>query len=147
MTTNLTMAASGGMSYADRITSGRLRLASRLAVGAADLYVAGATAYGPAEGALSGIMPWASGVAAAGHAIYGIVKVFTETTDHYDSKRGGFVAEWVPRPAKDYAVGSGHLVTAAGFAALAFGLGPWALPIIGIGQATALIGEMVGREG
>lgn len=131
-------AASG--SYGERLQSNRLKMAGRLAVGGVDVYTAAATALAPAESTLSKVMPWAAGVAAAGHALYGITQVFTET--RYD-KHGE--ETWDPRPGKDYAVGSGHLITAAGFATLAFGLGPWALPILAIGQATTLLGEFVGR--
>ena len=132
-------------SYGAKVQKARLHMAARLAVGGVDLYTAGATAFAPAESTLKAVMPWMSGVAAVGHAIYGIAKVATDTREEY-LRDHGYVKEWNARPPKDYAVGSGHLITAAGFASLAFGLGPWALPIIAIGQATSLAGEIVGRD-
>lgn len=139
-----TLSAVTAGSYGAKVQKAKLHMAARLAVGGVDLYTAGATAFAPAEGALKSVMPWMSGVAAVGHAIYGISKVATDIKEDYESSR--FVKSWNARPAKDYAVGTGHLITAAGFGALAFGLGPWALPILAIGQATALAGEIVGRE-
>lgn len=140
-----TLSAVTAGSYGAKVQKAKLHMAARLAVGGVDLYTAGATAFAPAEGALKSVMPWMSGVAAVGHAIYGVTKVATDTREDYVSNLG-YVKSWKARPAKDYAVGTGHLITAAGFGALAFGLGPWALPILAIGQATSLAGEIVGRE-
>lgn len=140
-----TLSAAAAGSYGSKIQKAKLHMAARLAVGGVDLYTAGATAFAPAESALKSVMPWMSGVAAVGHGIYGLTKVYTGVNEEYHSNVG-YVKEWEARPAKDYAVGTGHLLTAAGFGALAFGLGPWALPIIALGQATSLAGEIVGRD-
>lgn len=140
-----TLSAVAAGSYGSKIQKAKLHMAARLAVGGVDLYTAGATAFAPAESTLSSVMPWMSGVAAVGHGIYGLTKVATDTSEDYVTNVG-YVKEWNARPAQDYAVGTGHLITAAGFGALAFGLGPWALPLLAIGQITSLAGEIVGRE-
>ncbi len=120
--------------YADEQRGRRYQSMGKLALGAADIYVAGATAFA-SEGALSSIMPIMSGVAAAYHGIRGIGQLWTE-----NDYRG-----WQFRTPQSYATGTGNLIMAAGFASLAFGLGPWALPIIGIGQAAVLAGDHFGQ--
>ncbi|MEW6283370.1 MAG: hypothetical protein AB1758_32475, partial [Candidatus Eremiobacterota bacterium] len=104
---------------------------------------AGATAFAPATSTLGAVMPWISGAAAIFHGVQGIRQVWTETDDSYYSDTRGQLKYRTPR---EYAVGAGNLITAGGFAALAFGLGPWALPIIAIGQAAALAGQHFGRD-
>lgn len=128
--------AAGGTTYADEQRGRRYQSAGKLALGAADLYVAGATAFG-GGGPLGEIMPWMSGAAAAYHGIQGLRQVWTES---------GYSSGWQYRTSGEYATGTGNLIMAAGFASLAFGLGPWGLPIIAIGQAAVLAGDYYGQK-
>jgi hypothetical protein len=119
---------SSASTYADQKRGNRYQSAGKLALGAADLYIAGATAFAN-TGTLGEIMPWMSGAAAVYHGIKGISQVY---------------AEYGERTPQEYATGTGNFIMAAGFGALAFGLGPWALPIIAIGQAAVLAGDHYG---
>lgn len=127
--------SAAGNTYAEQQRGRRYETASKLALGAADLYVAGATAFAQ-TGGLSEIMPYMSGAAALYHGVKGIAGIWTEPPSYGDYNY---------KTSQQYAVGTGNLIMAAGFASLAFGLGPWALPIIGIGQAAVLAGDHFGR--
>lgn len=120
--------------YSERQQSRKYDMAKKVALGAADVYVAGATAMAPAGSTLSTIMPWMSGAAGVFHAIQGFAAL-----------------KWYPDASGEVtsqarAMGTGNLITAGGFGALAFGFGIWALPIIAIGQITCLAGQHFGRD-
>ncbi|MBM3461729.1 MAG: hypothetical protein FJX76_06465 [Armatimonadetes bacterium] len=102
-----------------------------VALATADAYAAASVTILPPAGAFEVVTPWIGGVAAVAHGIYGASQVFS---DSYD------------RSALMTARGCGHLITAAGFATLAFGLGAYALPIIAIGETTRIAATLVGRE-
>lgn len=127
--------SAAGNTYAEEQRGRRYQTVGKLALGAADMYVAGATAFAGA-GTMGEIMPFMSGAAAAYHGIKGLAGVFTSPPDY---------GNWGFKTPQQYAVGTGNLIMAAGFASLAFGLGPWALPIIGIGQAAVLAGDHFGQ--
>lgn len=126
--------SAAGSTYADEQRGRRYQAAGKLALGAADMYVAGATAFAH-TGALGEIMPFMSGAAAAYHGIKGLANIWTESS----------YSGWNFKSSQQYAVGTGNLIMAAGFGMLAFGLGPWALPVIGIGQAAVLAGDYYGQ--
>lgn len=102
-----------------------------VAVAAADVYAAASVTIIPATSGIQAATPWLGGVAAVTHAIYGATQIFHE---------------YEPATSLQIARGCGHFITAAGFAALAGGLGPWALPIIAIGETTRIVATAVGHE-
>ena len=102
-----------------------MALAPQVAMATADVY-AGSTPFFPTH---SGF-PVVDGVLAAGHVVYGLVKAGNANGDYtIDRKAMG--------------QGVGHLITGAGFAGLAAGVGAWALPLIFIGEATRLAATMI----
>ncbi|MBI3926347.1 MAG: hypothetical protein HY319_12470 [Armatimonadetes bacterium] len=133
-------AASGspGTPYRDRIRSGRFNTATQLALGAADLYVAAAGAFGEAT-VLAPYAPTMAGIVAAGHGVFGAFQAFPHWTDRYPH-------QWEPREPRRSAVGVGHLIAAGGFAALALGAGVWALPLVAIGEGAILTAKYLTRD-
>ncbi|MEW6277957.1 MAG: hypothetical protein AB1758_04990 [Candidatus Eremiobacterota bacterium] len=138
--TQANAAASGSSgSYSERVATGRLKGAIYAGVGALDLYAAGATTLAPAESAFGKMGPWVCGVMAAGHAIYSVIKLGF-TFDEYD---GPTFKERTPA---DRLAGLGHAITALGFAGLTFGMGPMALPLVGIGEIAAVAGDWMSSQ-
>lgn len=138
-----------GTPYSERRLQAALRMAPRVALTTADLYVAGVTTLGiPAAStfgtssflgahlqstaaAAGSALPFVNGALAVGHGISGLVHLFSDSD--YNA-----TANFVK--AKKLA-GVGELITAAGFAGQAFGFGPWALPITLIGLGTSVAGQ------
>lgn len=145
----ITMAAS--TPFSERRMQAVLRVAPRVAVGAADLYVSGVTTIGiPAAASMqgtgfvtgqlaqtaqaaAGALPFVNGALAVGHGISGLVHLFSDS-DY------GATAQF--QKAKKL-TGVGELLTGLGFAGQAFGFGPWALPITLIGLTTAMAGQVL----
>jgi hypothetical protein len=135
-----TLYSQSGASYADRLRANRLAFAAKMAIGAADVYTACAGAVSPVGSVVHRTVPIMSGIAAAGHAIYGVTKMMDDVErDYY-----GYVKARYPKTPAEKAVGMGHVVTAAGFAMLACGMGLYALPVIALGEATALLADKMG---
>jgi hypothetical protein len=103
-----------------------------VALAAADVYAAASVTVLPPASAFQAATPWIGGVAAIGHAIYAGTQIFA------DSYNGPTTLQT--------ARGCGHLITAAGFATLAFGLGVYALPIIALGEVTRIVTTSIGKE-
>ena len=106
----------------------------QVALAGADIYAGAATCLLPAGGAVQSALPIVSGVVAVGHGIYGLTHVWPR--DRYDPQH----------TSGEIARGVGHLVTAVGFGALAAGLGPYALPIIALGEAARVGATFIARE-
>ncbi len=137
-TQNLTLrtAASPG-SYSAEKKAKRLKLAGKVAIGAADAYVSAVSVFNPE----ASYAPWFGGAMAVGHLAMGYIEGRTHDTDYYGDRKHGFS----DRP-RDKAVALGHLVTAVGFASMAFGSGALGVPLVGLGQAAVLGAEFLSRD-
>jgi len=127
-------ANSGGGSYKQQRTDRILTVMPHLALATADVYAAAAVTVLPSVSRLQVATPWVCGAAGAIHGIYGITQWASESSTSSKER------------ALQIARGWGHVITAAGYAGLAFGLGPWGLPIIAIGEATRLAAAIIGRD-
>jgi len=116
--------ASGG-NYAQQQRDELLNRVPRLAFDVMDAYVGGVRALAPLSETASKVMAVGSVVMAVGHAGFGISRlvVAADSEDHSAKLR-------------NRAIGIGDFVTALGYVGLAAGMGPWALPLVGIGMAT-----------
>lgn len=139
---SLRAGSSSNTTYRDRVRSERFGMATQLALGAADVYVATTGAFA-AETVLGQYTPAMAGIMAAGHAIYGLNRAFPESVDGYYSSTPD---HWRPREPGRTAVGVGHLITGFGFAALAMGAGGWSLPLIAIGEGSILMGKHLVKQ-
>lgn len=101
-----------------------LKACPRVAVDALDVYVAGVSAFGSLSQTVRGLANVSTGVAAAGHGISGLAHLAASATDDRMVSL------------RYRAMGIGEFVTALGFVGMTAGMGPWALPLIGIGMAT-----------
>lgn len=131
--------AAGLMTYANNYKQQQrdrlMAVVPQVALAATDVYAGAATSLLPEGGAMADALPIVAGAVAVGHGIYGLTQIWPRDTYYY------------PAHTKlELARGVGHLVTAAGFAALAFGLGAYALPIIGIGEVARVSATLIGRE-
>ncbi len=123
-------------SLSEALKSQEVKMAGHLGAAAVDTYVASLPFWQPAAAYTPALAGWM----AAGHAAYGVFRAFPLTTNYW--------GELVPRdiPKRDLAVGVGHLITAGGLAGMAAGLGPVAVPVIAVGQVTALLGEFLSKD-
>ncbi|MGE0495323.1 MAG: hypothetical protein AB7S38_39320 [Vulcanimicrobiota bacterium] len=123
-------------SFSEAVKSQQMKVAGNLAVAGADAYVGALGILKPE----AGYAPVMAGWMAAGHAAYGIYRAWPFGTD----RSGDPIL--VDKAPKDLAVGVGHLITAAGLAGMAAGAGPVAVPVIALGQLTALGGEYLTKD-
>lgn len=119
-----------GVPYSQRRKDAVVKSLPQLALSTVDSYVAAATAFpglgfGPAE-ASSTPFRVLSGALAVTHAINGYARTQIET--HSLVEKRSQQAQCV-----------GEFITAAGFAGLTLGLGPWAVPLVGLGTLTTNI--------
>lgn len=130
------VAASGSgstQSYSDRVRTGRLKTAVYAGVGALDVYAASASALAPAGSVFKNAGPYVCGALAVGHALYAAHNVL-----RWDDYNEWFKAD---RPPQRQLIALGHAITALGFAGMAFGAGPMALPLVALGEAAGVVGE------
>lgn len=131
------MISNGLMTYATNFNQQQkdrmMAVVPQVALAGADLYAGAATCLLPTATALKDALPIVAGAVALGHAAYGVKTL------------------WPPgryQPANtslQVARGVGHVITAAGFGALALGLGSYALPVIVIGETARIAATFVGR--
>lgn len=135
---NLTLrtAASPG-SYSAEKKAKRLKMAGKVAIGAADAYVSALSVLNPE----ASYAPWFGGVMAVGHAAMGIMESRNKETNYWGRRQGGLS----DRP-RDKAVALGHMVTAVGFASMAFGSGAMGVPLVALGQTAVLTAEFLSRD-
>jgi hypothetical protein len=118
----------GEIPYSQRKRDEFLARIPRLAADGVDAYVAGLSLHMPDLGHIPvagwRAMPFLNGGLALAHGIYGATRLFSNHSD--DPLAQG----------RARTMGVGELLTAAGFAGLAFGLGLWALPLLAIGEVT-----------
>lgn len=120
-------------SYSDRVRTSRLKTAVYAGVGALDVYAATASTLAPDGSVFKSMGPWVCGALAVGHAVYGLhnclqVDTYNETLS-------------VNRPPQRNLIALGHGITALGFAGMAFGAGPMALPLVALGEVAGVVGE------
>lgn len=140
MTAPQAAASSSGStpSYSDRVRTTRLKGAIYAGVGALDVYAAAASSLAPDGSVFKSMGPWVCGALAAGHAIYGLSNAL-----RYDDYNETFRAD---RPAQRNLIALGHGITALGFAGMAFGAGPMALPLVALGEVAGVVGEYLNSK-
>lgn len=116
--------AAGG-NYAQQQRDELLNKVPRLAFDAMDAYVGGVRAFAPLSETAGTVMTVGSVVMAVGHAGFGITRLVVAADSENHSEK-----------LRNRAIGIGDFVTALGYVGLAAGMGPWALPLLGIGMAT-----------
>lgn len=117
------MRVDNSLPYSERKLQTTANHVGRAVADVADAYVTGLTIMQPNT---SGVM-WLDIGMGVGHAAYGInrlLKAGDEKSTKYESQR-----------AVTQAFGEGLQV--AGYAGLAFGMGPWALPIVALGAVVS----------
>lgn len=118
--------AGSGPNYSQQQRDAILRKVPRLAFDALDAYVGGVRAFAPLAETASTVMTVGSAVMGVGHAGYAVTRLFvaSDTEDRSEKLRYRAIAV-------------GDFVTALGYVGLAAGMGPWALPLMAVGLATA----------
>jgi len=110
-----------------------LTMAPQVAMAAADVYAAATCGFSPFTA--SHTAPVVAGLTAVVHTVYAISQLSPWFNDEYYTSK-----DCTPQR---LACGFGHIITAAGFATLVAGLGPWSLPIIAIGETVRLASAFI----